>query len=111
MFEYRHGTGDTRSPGRDRPRQAGDMLTALATGASHPAVAGLLGLGTAGLAGVVVAMAWSVHARQIRLAEQLARRQFTVTGEAGEAGHAADGSGADAVADMAGEAVNGVSAP
>jgi hypothetical protein len=65
------------------------MLAAVAAGAGHPAVAGLLGLGTAGLAGAVVAMAWSVHARQIRLAEQLARRQFIVTGEAG----AADGGG------------------
>jgi hypothetical protein len=57
------------------------MLTAIAAGASHPAVAGLLGLGTAGLAGAVVTMAWSVHARQIRLAGELARRQFTMTGE------------------------------
>jgi hypothetical protein len=68
------------------------MLTALAAGASHPAVAGLLGLGTAGLAGVVVAMAWNVHARQIRLAEQLARRQFIVAGETGVAA-AANGHG------------------
>jgi hypothetical protein len=58
------------------------MLTAVAAGASHPAVAGLLGLGAAGLAALVVAMAWSVHVRQIRLAEQLARRQFLVTSEA-----------------------------
>ena len=50
------------------------MLAAIAAGASHPAVAGLLGLGAAGLAGGVVAMAWSVHARQIRLAELLVRR-------------------------------------
>jgi len=48
----------------------------------HPAVAGLLGFGAAGLAGGVVVMAWSVQARQIRLAEQLARRQFLVTGDA-----------------------------
>jgi hypothetical protein len=54
------------------------MFTALAGSASHPAVAALLGLGAAGLAALVVAMAWSVHARQIRLAEQLARRQFLV---------------------------------
>jgi hypothetical protein len=54
----------------------------------HPAVAGLLGLGTAGLAGGVVVMAWSVHARQIRLAEHLARRQFLVTPDAAAAnGH------------------------
>jgi hypothetical protein len=55
------------------------MLTAVAVGAGHPAVAVLLGLGSAGLAGAVVAMAWSVHLRQIRLAEHLARRQFLVT--------------------------------
>jgi hypothetical protein len=58
------------------------MLAAAAAGAGHPAVAGLLGLGAAGLAGSVVAMAWSVHVRQIRLAEQLARRQVVVTAEA-----------------------------
>ena len=58
------------------------MLAAVAAGAGHPAVAGLLGLGAAGLAGAVVAMAWSVHARQIRLAEQLARRQLVVTADA-----------------------------
>ena len=64
----------------------------LAAGASHPAVAGLLGLGAAGLASLVVAMAWSVQARQIRLAEQVARRQFVVTAEADAAGRAS-GSG------------------
>src|SRR5579859_2497016 len=54
-----------------------DMYAApLAANAGHPAVAALLGLGAAGLAGAVVAMAWTVHARQIRLAERLARRQF-----------------------------------
>jgi hypothetical protein len=35
----------------------------------------------------VVAMAWSVHARQIKLAEQLARRQFLVTQEASANGN------------------------
>ena len=69
------------------------MFTAVAAGASHPLVAGLLGLGTAGLAGAVVAMAWSVHARQIRLAEQLSRRQYLVTGEAGAAAPATNGNG------------------
>lgn len=54
------------------------MFAALAGNASHPTVAALLGLGAAGLAAAVVAMAWSVHARQIRLAERLARRQFLV---------------------------------
>jgi hypothetical protein len=57
------------------------MLAAVTAGAGHPAVAGLLGLGAAGLAGSVVAMAWSVHARQIRLAELLARRQVVVTAD------------------------------
>jgi hypothetical protein len=55
------------------------MVVALAQGASHPAVAAWLGLGTAGVAAVVVAMAWSVNARQIKLAELLARRQFAIT--------------------------------
>ena len=57
------------------------MLAAASAGVSQPVVAGLLGLGACGLAGAVVAMAWSVHARQIRLAEHLARRQFSVTGD------------------------------
>jgi hypothetical protein len=69
------------------------MLAAVTAGASHPAVAALLGLGAAGLAGVVVAMAWNVHARQIQLAEQLARRQFIVTADAGAASPAANGNG------------------
>ena len=64
------------------------MLGALAAGGAvaaggHPAVAGLLAVGTAGLAGAVVAMAWSLHVRQIRLAEQLSRRQLFVTADAG----------------------------
>jgi hypothetical protein len=77
-----------------RPRssdQGGDMLAAAAAGASHPAVAALLGLGAAGLAGVVVAMAWSVNTRQIRLAGQLARRQFTVTADMGRPDPVANG--------------------
>jgi hypothetical protein len=57
------------------------MVSAVAAGTSQPVVAALLGLGASGLAGAVVAMAWSVHARQIRLAEQLTRRQFVVAGE------------------------------
>src|SRR5215469_10833179 len=62
------------------------MFAALAGNASHPAAAALLGLGAAGLAAAVVAMAWSVHARQIRLAERLARRQFLVIPDAGAPG-------------------------
>jgi hypothetical protein len=59
------------------------MLAAAAAtaGASQPAIAALLGLGAAGLGGAVVAMAWSVHARQLRLAELLVRRQFILTRE------------------------------
>jgi hypothetical protein len=62
------------------------MLAAAA--ASNPAIAGVLGLGAAGVAGAVVAMAWSVHARQVRVAEQLARRQFIAVAEAETAGSA-----------------------
>jgi hypothetical protein len=62
------------------------MFAALAGSASHPEVAALLGLGAAGLAGAVVAMAWNVHARQIRLAERLARRQYLVIPDAGTSG-------------------------
>ena len=62
------------------------MFAALAEGASHPAVAAWLAVGTAGLAVAVVAMAWSLNARQIRLAELLVRRQFLVTSETRAAG-------------------------
>ncbi len=65
------------------------MLATVVAGAGHPAVAALLGVGSAGLAAGVVAMAWSVHAAQIRLAGQLARRQFIVTGETDVAARAA----------------------
>ncbi|HEY6297363.1 MAG TPA: hypothetical protein VIX15_17020 [Streptosporangiaceae bacterium] len=47
----------------------------------HPAVAALLGLGASALAAIVVAMAWNVHVRQIRLAELLARRQVMAPAE------------------------------
>jgi hypothetical protein len=66
------------------------MLAAIAAGPGHPAVAALLGLGASGLAGVVVAMAWNVNARQIRLAEQLARRQSLIAADAGRSSHAAN---------------------
>jgi len=87
------------------------MIQALASGASHPVVAGLLGLGTAGLAGAVVATAWSVYARQIRLAELLARRQFTVTGETGAAAPAANGTGSPAANGTGSPAGNGTGSP
>jgi len=88
------------------------MFAAAAAQAGHPAVAALLGLGAAGLAGVVVAMAWSVHARQIRLAEQLTRRQLIVAPEAEPAAGTPDrGSGPKAAAEGT-ERVNGTgSAP
>ena len=69
------------------------MLTAVLADAGHPVVAGLLGLGAAGLAAAVVVMAWSVHVHQIRLAELLARRQFLVTSEALPAAQAVNGNG------------------
>jgi hypothetical protein len=56
------------------------MFEALAQGASHPAVAVWFAMGTAAVAAMVVAMAWSVNVRQIRLAEQLAKRQFVIAG-------------------------------
>ena len=87
------------------------MFAAAAAQAGHPAVAALLGLGTAGVAGVVVAMAWGVHVRQIRLAEQLTHRQLIVTGEADPpAGAAERGSGPQAAAEGT-ERVNGAVAP
>jgi hypothetical protein len=60
------------------------MLAAAAAGTSQPIVAALLGLGATSLAGAVVAMAWSVHVRQIRLAELLVRRQFILSREQAE---------------------------
>lgn len=83
------------------------MITAVAAGAGHPVVAGLLGLGSAGLAAGVVAMSWSVHARQIRLAEVLARRQFMVTAPAAAPGQAVNGSEAAAGPEEPARPVNG----
>jgi hypothetical protein len=68
------------------PGSYGDALAAVSASASHPAVAVWFALGAVALAGVVVAMAWSVHARQIQLAELLARRQFLVIAETGDTG-------------------------
>jgi hypothetical protein len=69
------------------------MLTAVLADAGHPVVAGLLGLGAAGLATAVVVMAWSVNVHQIRLAEHLARRQFLVTPEAAPPAPVVNGNG------------------
>src|SRR5215469_2880626 len=57
--------------------------------------ASFLGLGAAGVAGGVIAMAWSVHTQQIRLAERLARHQVTVPADdaAPVPAHAPNGNG------------------
>src|SRR5260370_6844452 len=100
------------SPGEAGTGQGEAMLEAVAAGAGPPAVAALLGLGAAGLAGAVVAMAWNVHVRQIRLAEQLARRPFIVTADAGAARPAANGNGApEAALVAAGRRPGGGGAP
>jgi hypothetical protein len=67
------------------------MLAAADVGQS--VVAGLLGLGAAGVAGAVVAMAWSVHIHQIQLARQLARREAAAPPDDAVAAHAANGNG------------------
>jgi hypothetical protein len=77
---------------------------AVAGQASHPAVAVWFALGAAALAAVVVAMAWSVHARQIRLAELLVRRQFPVIADAGGPGRVLDEVGRGARGDSTEEA-------
>lgn len=82
----------------------------MTAGASHPAVAALLALGTAGVASAVVAMAWSVHARQLRLAERLARRQLIVTGEAA-GDDAAARAGPEPAAAQNGKAATATAAP
>jgi hypothetical protein len=87
------------------------MLAAATAGTSQPIVAALLGLGAAGLAGAVVAMAWSVHARQIRLAELLVRRQFILTREPAAAEQPANGhAGAEAAMVQVQEALEEVGA-
>jgi hypothetical protein len=83
------------------------MLAAAAASVGHPAVAAVLGLGAAGLAGSVVAMAWNVHARQIRLAEHLARRQFFVPAQASAPDHAQNGVAGHAQVVEPSEVVNG----
>jgi len=87
------------------------MFAALGGNASHPAVAALLGLGAAGLAAAVVAMAWSVHARQIRLAERLARRQFLVVPDAGTPGQRDSPAGGEQAGRGNGTPGNGPPAP
>jgi hypothetical protein len=77
------------------------VAAAASATASHPAVAVWFALGAAAVAAVVVAMAWSVHAQQFRLAELLARRQFLVIAETGTAGHALETGSPETGADEA----------
>jgi hypothetical protein len=67
------------------------MLAAADVGQS--VVAGLLGLGAAGVAGAIVAMAWSVHIHQIQLARQLARREAAAPPDDAVVVHGANGNG------------------
>ena len=59
-------------------------------------VAAILGLGAAGVAGGIVAMARSVHLQQIQLAERLARRDDGEPADIVEPPPAANGNGAAA---------------
>jgi hypothetical protein len=54
-------------------------------------VAALLSLGAAGVAGGVVAMAWSIHMHQIRLAGQLPPQETTAPAENAGPAHAVNG--------------------
>lgn len=56
-------------------------------------VAAILGLGAAGVAGGIVAMAWSVHVKQIQLAERLARRDASEPADSVDPLRAANGNG------------------
>src|SRR5882724_3559036 len=82
------------------------MFVAAASAVSHPVGAGFLGLGAAGLAAAVVAMAWSVHVHQIRLAELIARRQFTIGSEASGTAREADGASFEAAVEEVERAAN-----
>lgn len=67
--------------------------TLAAADVGQSVVAALLGLGAAGVAGGVVAMAWSVHMHQLRLAGQLARHQAGVPADNAAPARAANGNG------------------
>ena len=56
-------------------------------------VAAILGLGAAGVAGGIIAMAWSVHLHQIQLAERLAVRDTSGPADTTRPPHAAKGNG------------------
>jgi len=59
-------------------------------------VAAILGLGAAGVAGGIVAMAWNVHVQQMQLAERLARRGASEPADDLKPSRAANGNGATA---------------
>ena len=59
-------------------------------------VAAILGLGAAGVAGGIVAMAWSVHVRQIQLAERLAKKDASGSADVLKPAHILNGNGAAA---------------
>lgn len=79
--------------------------TLAAADVGQSVVAALLGLGAAGVAGGVVAMAWSVHIYQLRLAGQAARHQAPLPADNAAPARAANGNG------MAGRVPDGNGAP
>lgn len=80
-------------------------------------VAAILGLGAAGVAGGIVAMAWSVHIHQLQLAERLARRpmaempQVPEQADAVLTAHAANGHRNGNGGGAAAQDANGTGAP
>ncbi len=78
---------------------------AAAADVGQSVVAAILGLGAAGVAGGIVAMAWSVHVQQIRLAERLGRRDGSQAAGTVRPSQAANGTGA--AADHADGTTNG----
>ena len=67
--------------------------TLAAADVGQSVAASFLGLGAAGVAGGVVAMAWSVHTQQIRLAERLARHEVTMPADDAAPAPAPNGNG------------------
>ena len=67
---------------------------AAAADVGQSVVAAILGLGAAGVAGGIVAMARTVHLQQIQLAERLARHDVDGPADAGRPPKAANGNGA-----------------
>src|SRR5215472_13593211 len=76
----------------ESPQWLGERMLAAAD-VGQSVVAGLLGLGAAGVAGGVVAMSWSVHIPQIRLARHFARHEAAGPAEDAVAAHAVNGNG------------------